>query len=55
MKKIISRVTIVLLIVVAVWFAWSFIDINLHNDPADKNCSDFSKGNVIVMVSELFN
>lgn len=55
MKKIISKVSTVLLIAVAIWFAWSFVDININNDPADKNSGDFSKGNAIVMVSELFN
>ena len=55
MKKIISKVSIVLLIAVAVWFAWSFADININNDPTNENCGDFSKGNAIVMVSELFN
>ena len=55
MKKIISKVTTTLMVAVAIWFAWSFIDINLHNDPVDENSGDFSKGNVIVMVSELFN
>lgn len=55
MKKIISKVSTVLLVAVAIWFAWSFVDINIHNDPTDKNCSDFSKGNAIVIVSELFN
>ena len=55
MKKIISKVSTVLLIAVAVWFAWSFVDINNNNDPTDENCGHFSKGNAIVMVSELFN
>ena len=55
MKKIISKVTTVLLTAVAIWFAWSFVDININNNPTDENCGDFSKGNVIVMVSELFN
>lgn len=55
MKKIISKVTTILMVAVAIWFAWSFVDININNDPADKNSGDFSKGNAIVMVSELFN
>lgn len=55
MKKIISKITTILLTVVVVWFAWSFIDININNDPTNENCGDFSKGNAIVMVSELFN
>ena len=55
MKKIISKVSTVLLTVVVIWFAWSFIDINNNNDPTDENCGNFSKGNAIVMVSELFN
>ena len=55
MKKIILRVTMVLLTAIAIWFAWSFVDININNDPVDENCGDFSKGNAIVMVSELFN
>lgn len=55
MEKIISKILIVLMVAVAVWFAWSFVDININNDPTDKNCGDFSKGNAIVMVSELFN
>ena len=55
MKKIISKVSTVLLIAVDVWFAWSFVDINNNNDPTDENCGNFSKGNAIVMVSELFN
>ena len=55
MKKIISKVSTVLLIAVAVWFAWSFVDININNDPTNENCDNFSKGNAIVMVSELFN
>ena len=55
MKKIISKVSTVLLIAVAVWFAWSFVDININNDPTNENCGNFSKGNAIVMVSELFN
>ena len=55
MKKIISKVSTVLLIAIAVWFAWSFVDININNDPANENSGNFSKGNAIVMVSELFN
>ena len=55
MKKIISKVSTVLLIAVAIWFAWSFVDININNDPANENSGNFSKGNAIVMVSELFN
>lgn len=55
MKKIISKVSIVLMVAVAVWFAWSFIDINNHNNPADSDYEDYSNVNVIIMVSELFN
>ena len=55
MKKIISKVSTVLLIAVAVWFAWSFVDININNDPTNENCGNFLKGNAIVMISELFN
>ena len=55
MKKIISKVSTVLIVAVAIWFAWSFIDVNIHNNPADENCGNFSKCNAIVMVSELFN
>ena len=55
MKKIISKVTTILLIALAIWFTWSFVDINLHNNPTNENCGNFSKGNAIVMVSELFN
>ena len=55
MKKIISKVLIVLMVVVIVWFAWSFIDINSHNNPADSDYEDYSNGNAIIMVSELFN
>ena len=55
MKKIISKVSTVLLTAVVIWFAWSFVDINLHNDPIDENSGNFSKSNAIVMVSELFN
>ena len=55
MKKIVSKVSIVLMVAVAVWFAWSFININTHNHPADSDYKDYSNGNVIIMVSELFN
>ena len=55
MKKIISKVSIVLMVTVAVWFAWSFIDINSHNNPADSDYEDYSNVNAIIMVSELFN
>lgn len=55
MKKIISKVSIVLMVAVAVWFAWSFIDINSHNNPVDSDYEDYSNVNVIIMVSELFN
>ena len=55
MKKIISKVLIVLMVTVAVWFAWSLIDINSHNNPADTDYEDYSNGNAIIMVSELFN
>lgn len=55
MKKIISKVTTILIVAVAVWFAWSFVDININNDPTDENSGNFSKGNAIVMISELFN
>ena len=55
MKKIISKALIVLMVTVAVWFAWSFIDINSHNNPADSDYEDYSNGNAIIMVSELFN
>ena len=55
MKKIISKVSTVLMVAVAVWFVWSFVDININNDPTNENCGNFSKGNAIVMISELFN
>ena len=55
MKKIISKVSTVLMVAVVIWFAWSFVDININNDPTNENCGNFSKGNAIVMVSELFN
>ena len=54
MKKIISKISIVLMVAVAVWFAWRFIDINTHNNPADSDYKDYSNGNAIIMVSELF-
>ena len=55
MKKIISKISIVLMVAVAGWFAWSFIDINSHNNPADSDYEDYSNGNAIIMVSELLN
>lgn len=55
MKKIISKVTAVILVAVAIWFAWSVVDINVNNNPSDDNCGNFSKCNAIIMVSELFN
>ena len=55
MKKIVSKVSIVLMVAVAVWFTWSFIDINTHNNPADSDYKDYSNVNVIIMVSKLFN
>ena len=55
MKKIISKVLSVLIVAVTIWFAWSFIDINTHNNPADSDYKDYSNGNAIIMVSELFN
>ena len=55
MKKIISKVLVVLMVAVVVWFAWSFIDINIHNNPVDSDYKDYSNGNAIIMVSELFN
>ena len=55
MKKSVSKVSIVLMVAVAVWFTWSFININIHNNPADSDYKDYSNGNVIIMVSELFN
>lgn len=55
MKKIISKVTAVILVAVAIWFAWSVVDINVNNNPSDDNYGNFSKGNAIIMVSELFN
>ena len=55
MKKIISKVSTVLIVAVTIWLAWSFIDINTHNNPADSDYKDYSKGNAIIMVSELFN
>lgn len=55
MKKIISKVMAVILVAVAIWFAWSVVDINAHNNPSNENYGNFSKGNAIIMVSELFN
>ena len=55
MKKIISKVSTVLIVALAVWLVWSFIDINTHNNPADSDYKDYSNGNAIIMVSELFN
>ena len=55
MKKIISKVLVVLMIAVVVWFAWSFIDVNTHNNPTDSDYKDYSNGNAIIMLSELFN
>ena len=55
MKKIISKVLVVLMVAVVVWFAWSFIDVNTHNNPTDSDYKDYSNGNAIIMLSELFN
>ena len=55
MKKIISKVMAVILVAVAIWFAWSVVDINVNNNPSNDNYGNFSKGNAIIMVSELFN
>ena len=55
MKKIISEVSSVLMVAVAVWFVWSFVDINSHNNPTDSDYKHYSNGNAIIMVSELFN
>ena len=55
MKKIISKVLSILMVAVTIWLAWSFIDINTHNNPADSDYKDYSNGNAIIMVSELFN
>ena len=55
MKKIISKVLAVLMVAVVVWLAWSFIDINTHNNPTDSDHKDYSNGNAIIMLSELFS
>ena len=55
MKKIILKVLVVLMVAVVVWLAWSFIDVNTHNNPTDSNYKDYSNGNAIIMLSELFN
>ena len=55
MKKIISKVLVFLMVAVVVWLAWSFIDVNTHNNPTDSDYKDYSNGNAIIMVSELFN
>ena len=55
MKKIISKVLVILMVAVVVWLAWSFIDVNTHNNPTDSDYKDYSNGNAIIMLSELFN
>lgn len=55
MKKIISKVLVVLMVAVVVWLAWSFIDVNTHNNPTNSDYKDYSNGNAIIMLSELFN
>lgn len=55
MKKIISKVMAAIMVAVAIWFAWSVVDINVNNNPSDDNYGNFSKCNAIIMVSELFN
>lgn len=55
MKKIISKVLVVLMVAVVVWLAWSFIDVNTHNNPTGSDYKDYSNGNAIIMLSELFN
>ena len=55
MKKIISKVLVVLMVAVVVWLVWSFIDVNTHNNPTGSDYKDYSNGNAIIMVSELFN
>ena len=55
MKKIISKVLVVLMVVVTIWFVWSFIDVNTHNNPTYGDYKDYSNGNVIIMLSELFS
>ena len=55
MKKIISKVLVVLMVAVTIWFTWSFIDVNTHNNPTDSDYKDYSEGNAIIMLSELFS
>ena len=55
MKKIISKVLVVLIVVVTIWFVWSVIDVNTHNNPTGSNYKDYSNGNAIIMLNELFN
>ena len=55
MKKIISKVSIVLMVAVVVWLAWSFIDVNTHNNPTDSAYKDYPHGTAIILLSALFN
>ena len=52
MKKIISKVFTILLIMFFVLLGFSFIDTITHNDPASENYGDYSKMNIIVQLYE---
>lgn len=52
MKKIISKVFTILLIVFFVLLGFSYIDTITHNDPTNENYGDYSKMNIIVQLYE---
>jgi len=52
MKKIISKVFTILLIMFFVLLGFSYIDTITHNNPANENYGDYSKMNIIVQLYE---
>lgn len=50
--KRIGRMLLVIIVIVSIWLAVSFIDIATKNHVSDKNYKEYSKWNLIVILND---
>jgi uncharacterized membrane protein len=46
MKKVISNILTIVSVAMIVWLLLSFVDVNIHNNPAAENYQQFAQWNL---------
>lgn len=50
MKKAISNVLTIVSVLLLLWLAMSFIDVNIHNNPLSDNYQNFASWNIFELI-----